>query len=86
MTDNESRHEELLAFIRENTARLTWPQIEKSLKDRGFSDQEITAALHAAFPGQKIRKTSKALRGGLIGAVIGSLVWFILAALYRSSR
>ena len=83
---DEQRHDELVTFIRENTSTVPWPQIQDVLFERGFTKAEIAAALDEVLPGQKGRKDSGGMWAGMVGAVVGVVIWLILAALYRANR
>jgi hypothetical protein len=82
----DQRHEELAEFIRDNTSTVPWPQLEEVLRERGYSSQEIAAALDEVFPGQKGRKKKNPLWGGMVGAFVGVVVWVVFAILYRLTR
>ncbi|OGS41966.1 MAG: hypothetical protein A3J82_02250 [Elusimicrobia bacterium RIFOXYA2_FULL_69_6] len=83
---DETRHQDLVEFIRENTSTVPWPQVEQVLRERGYTSREIAAGLDEVFPGQKGRKSKGGLWSGMIGAVIGVLVWLVFALLYRASQ
>ena len=80
------RQQELVAFIRENTSTVPWPQVELTLRERGYTAAEIAAALDEVFPGQKGRQKSGGMWGGLVGAVVAMIIWVILAIIYRATR
>ncbi|MDD5629847.1 MAG: hypothetical protein PHU21_12330 [Elusimicrobia bacterium] len=85
--DEEQRRAELVEFIRDNTSTVPWPQVEQVLRERGFTSKEIAAALDEVFPGQKGRRDKPGgLWAGMVGAVIGIIVWCIFAILYRLTR
>lgn len=85
--DEDQRHDELVEFIRDNTSTVPWPQVEQVLRERGFTSKEITAALDEVFPGQKgPREKPGGLWAGMIGALVGIVVWVILAIIYRMTR
>jgi len=80
------RREEIVAFIRKNTATVPWPQVQEVLLERGFTADEIAAAVDEVFPGQTGRKKSRGVWVGMAGAAIGVVIWLILAALYHGAR
>ena len=83
----DPRHDELVEFIRDNTSTVPWPQVEDVLRERGYDSKEIAEALDEVFPGQKgPRKKSGGLWAGMIGALVGIIVWCIFAILYRFTR
>ena len=82
----DPRHDELVGFIRDNTSTVPWPQVEAVLRERGYKPKEIAKALDEVFPGQKGYKDKGGLWAGMVGALIGVIVWVILAILYRLSR
>ncbi len=83
----DPRHDELVEFIRDNTSTVPWPQVETVLHERGYDSKEISAALDRVFPGQKGQKEKPGgLWAGMVGALIGVIVWVILAILYRHAR
>ena len=83
----EQRHADLVAFIRDNTSTVPWPQVEAVLRERGHTSKEIAAGLDEVFPGQKGRKDkSGGLWAGMVGALVGIVVWLIFAILYRMTR
>jgi hypothetical protein len=82
----DQRHDELVEFIRDNTGTVPWPQVEEVLRERGYDSKEIAAALDEVFPGQKGDKKKSGLWAGMVGALVGIIVWVIFAILYRLSR
>ncbi len=82
---DQQRREDLVDFIKDNLADLPWPQIEKGLKEKGFSAKDITAGVDEVFPSAPLKnKNRKAIRAGLIGAIVGIMIWLALALVYRA--
>jgi len=86
MPSGPQRRQELIAFIRDNTSTVPWPQVESTLRERGYTAAEIGAALDEVFPGPKGRKNSGGMWAGMVGAVVGMVIWLILAIIYRATR
>jgi hypothetical protein len=82
----DQRHEELVEFIRDNTNTVPWPQVQDVLHERGYTSKEIAKALDEVFPGQKGAKKKSPLWGGMVGALVGIVVWVVFAILYRMTR
>ena len=82
----DSRHDELVDFIRDNTNTVPWPQVDQVLRERGFTSKEIAAGLDEVFPGQNGSREKGGLWAGMTGALVGIVVWIIFAILYRLTR
>ncbi|HAM35074.1 MAG TPA: hypothetical protein DEB40_01725 [Elusimicrobia bacterium] len=86
MAQDSARHKEIIDFIGKTKSEMPWPQIQNRLQARGFSADEIMAAVEEVFPGQKRPSQRRSLRAGLIGAAIGLIAWLLLAVLYHGSH
>jgi len=82
----DRRLDDLVEFIRDNTSTVPWPQVEQVLRERGYTAKEIATGLDEVFPGQKGRKDKGGLWAGMVGALVGIVVWLIFAILYRMTR
>jgi len=85
-SEPQDRREELHTFIRRNTSTVPWPQVQEVLLERGYSREEIAAAVDEIFPGHNRRKKKSPVWGGLVGAAIGVAIWVVLAIIYRMTR
>ena len=80
------RRREIVLFIRENTATVPWPKVQDVLLERGYSSEEILAALDDVLPGKAGALKPGRIWAGLIGAALGIALWLVLALLYRAVR
>lgn len=82
-----SRQAEVAASIRRLSMTMPWPQVRETLLDQGVGEEEIEAAIDEAFPGRAASpKRMSSFNAGLVGAVIGALLWGVLALLYKKMR
>ena len=82
MSEPSARRDEIAALIREQSKAKPWPEVRETLLDQGASEEEIEAALEAAFPGKPRRKVSS-VKAGMVGAGVGVLLWAVLAFFFK---
>ncbi|MFA6003386.1 MAG: hypothetical protein WC881_04895 [Elusimicrobiota bacterium] len=77
------QHDEVVDFIRKNNGAKPWPAVHKDLIDLGCTEEDINEAMDEVFPGQEQPNPVARIRAGMVGALIGIILWAVFAAIYR---